>query len=123
MTGRAPAVAHRRASALFTHDAAIDEHHDRVLDVVVVHAISSGDGKGLTLLECLTVSRSQVGHHVAHTALLLLLLLCESGASDADCDECSNCQCLHDVSHSCDVARSCDVVSPSRLNRCLRVST
>src|SRR5262249_29915401 len=75
------------ASALPTHDATLDEHHDWPdVDLGVAQAISSGHCQGLTVLEGLPVSRFHVVDHIANAALwaLALGLLSESGARDAD---------------------------------------
>jgi hypothetical protein len=76
----ATGLVRQEQSALLAHDAAFDEHHDRpAFYFVVAQAISSGCGKGLTLVEGLPVFCFHVGHHVAHASLLG-----ESSAGDAD---------------------------------------
>src|SRR5262245_6845372 len=87
----------RVTSALFAHDAALDEHHDQPAFIfAVAQAISSGRRKSLTLLEGLPVSHLHVVHHVAHASLLL----CESGGGCAERGEGRNDdnQSTHEVS-------------------------
>src|SRR5262249_49168597 len=85
-------------SALPTHDAAFDEHHDEsTVGFVVAQAVSSGCRQRLTLFEGLPVSCSHVVHHLAHTSRLLS----ESGAADAYCDDNSSSQSMHGLCLLC----------------------